>query len=374
MKTLMETLKEILVLFCLCSVGTMIPIGFTFSWLLKKLSNRNEVRLDSRPQRAVSQFIEPIRSQSDLPRALDQSMAPLQKKATLPLTRSTPLPSQEAIPSLKPPVPLPETTPTSQPLADNSLALDNITLLLYLGVGLVVIAVAVFVSSSWDDISGVVQWRIVAAFAFAFLGMGEIFVRRSTVLAPAGETFRGVGMVLMPFVALAYQRFVLDGNASAFFWFMTTLLLVAFYYAFYYISAAKRLAAYLSVLSLGTLALLLPNVLELGNIWQAHALLLMSAILFITIWQVEPDGRALPKRLWSGKLFPLAESHFIAGLLYALASWLPFLAFTIESPSATTLYLTLHTLLYVFLSTWFASDLLAGSASLLTYSLGTVIK
>jgi hypothetical protein len=232
-----------------------------------------------------------------------------------------------------------------------------------------VIAVALFVSSSWDNISGVVQWRIVAAFAFAFLGMGEIFVRGSTVLAPAGETFRGVGMVLMPFVALAYQRFVLDGNASAFFWFMTTLLLVAFYYAFYYISAAKRLAAYLSVLSLGTLALLLPNVLELGNIWQAHALLLMSAILFITIWQVEPDGRALPKRFWSGTFLPLEESHLIAGLLYALASWLLFFAFTIESPSATRLYLTLHTLLFIFLSTWFASDLLAGAASLLTYSL-----
>ena len=233
--------------------------------------------------------------------------------------------------------------PSRSSVRRNWLSLDNITLLLYLGAALVVIAAGAFVGSSWGAISGIARWGIVAVFAALFLGTGEAFIRQSEVLKRAGETFRGVGMLLLPFVALAYDRFVLDGDAPPLFWVIVSAVLAALYYWLYHVTSTERLTAYLSTFSLGVLAILLPDTLGLDNGWQASALLAMSGALFAVAWQVEPDGRRLLKRLQAGQVSILAESHLIIGVLYLIGSWPLVLFYTFGEQPAITAYFVFYT-------------------------------
>ena len=81
--------------------------------------------------------------------------------------------------------------PTARSVVDRWFDLDNITMLLYLGAGLIVIAAGIFVGSSWDAIGPTARWTVVAATALAFFLVGEGFTRYSAKLARAALDNRG---------------------------------------------------------------------------------------------------------------------------------------------------------------------------------------
>jgi hypothetical protein len=377
-------------LFCLGLFVLMGLVGsfVTLSWATRRIGlGSKEVYLASGDRAAVIQLLQRIRGAPDTTQALDEAITALQNRATIPAadvlpppvsnpTATMPTPVAASTPSTATPVDAPPSsasppvvTPPAQPAFDlrRWLALDNITLLLYLGAALFVIAVGVFVGSNWGEIGGLARWSIVAGSALAFFGLGEFFVRGNPVLARAGETFRSLGLVLLPLVALAYDRFVLDGDAPPLFWVLAGTALALLYYMLYRWSRAGRLTAYLSGLSLGIVALLLPDALGLASIWKAHALLVLAGALLAVTWKMEPDGPALLPRLLAGRASPLIESHLLLGALALLGS-AAILGATWDAfppvPLPNTSYFILLTALLAWVSLWFRSAWLVGAATL----------
>ncbi len=209
---------------------------------------------------------------------------------------------------------------TAQAIVRRWFDIDNITLLLYLGAGLIVIAAGIFVGSSWDAIGPVARWSIVAATALAFFLTGEAFVLYSPKLGRAGETFRGVGMVLLPFVAIAHDAFIQEGRAPVGYWAVVGAGLAAVYYALHRLIAPGRSSAYLAATSVAVTALLLPDVLELTADWRAPSLLLAGAGFLGVAWATDLSREPLARASRLGSMGALAESHLIVGGLAAVAS------------------------------------------------------
>lgn len=195
---------------------------------------------------------------------------------------------------------------------------DNITLLLYVGAALMVIAAGAFVAGSWDAIGGVARFSIVAIFAVAFLVVGELFIRLTQRLRSAGTTFRAVGTVLLPFVALAYDRFVLEGDAPPWYWAGAGTVLALLNYGFYRFTNPGRLTAYLGAFSLGILAVALPPALGATSDWTAASLWILAAVLFLIMARLAPNGRDLLNHLFRSTNHPIAESHLVIGGLLLL--------------------------------------------------------
>lgn len=344
-------------------------IGFltTLRWLLAQFeSSPSRASLERaalhKELRALRTAPDPLQALDEYIERLGPAPAPPIKPAVQPAAQSevspAPAPSQ---PAVQPAPPAPRPAP-ARPGLQRWLDLDNITLLLYLGAALVVIAVGVFVGSSWDAIGGLARWAIVTFFALAFMGAGEGFVRRSPVLARAGETFKDVGALLLPFSVLAYERFVLAGQGGPLFWVLVAGALALLYYALYRWSNPGRLTAYLAALSLAVLALRLPDSLGLTVGWRMVALLLAAAAFFAALWRAVPDGRDLWQGLQQRVYSPLVESYLIVAIL---TSFLSFGIFTeLGSPADLpgTSYLALVSLLLLALAWWLRARLLLGSA------------
>lgn len=224
-------------------------------------------------------------------------------------TPPPPAPKQQTPPPPKspPPFTLPSLPAIEMP--------DNITLLLYLGAALVVIAAGVFVGGSWEAISGIARFALVLGFALGFGWTGELFVRFTEKLKSAGQTFRTVGTILLPFAALAYERFVLNGNTPAWYWVVTGLGLAGVNYWLYRFSQKGRLTAYLAVFSLGVFALSLPNALKWGDGWFTAIMWFFAVGLFGMVWRLAPDGVALLRDFLRRGNDAIAESHFVLALL-----------------------------------------------------------
>ncbi len=355
--------------------------------------------LRRRPQRedreVVIQALTQIRATSDPVAALDRALAALQRpgdwrsalyqSTTYPPRRAEATPPQSAAPSAAPLLPPAVARPPTEPVASGSgptvstpsapitpppaappvaaqgrewavnWAMPNTTtLLLYLGAALMVIAIAVFTVTGWASLSPLTRWGVVLLVALAFLLTGEWLVRVSAPLRQAGETFRGLGTALLPFVALAYDRFVLNGQTSAQFWTVTGAALAGLHYLFYRVSHPGRLNAYLSALSLGIFALALPALFGLGIGPQGLALLVFTAALLLIAWRFAPDGPALLRVFLRGQVHPLAESHLVMAALGLLGSTMALNAF---DDTVYALYFAGLTLVCLGLSRWFQDRL-----------------
>lgn len=370
-------------LLCVLALGgicTLVGFITIAGWIVNRLNqDPTFIYLDGRTRGPLVALLQSIRYAPDPLQALEASIAEVAQRGRLP-GATTPVPAAPPVPShpialATPdeaktaatlpdmPVAMAEALPTAPPLpvvapvaappasVGRWLALDTITLLLYLGAALVVIAAGVFVASSWDAIGGLTRWATVAVGTLGFLGTGELFVRRSTKLERAGETFRGLGMVLLPFVALAYDRFVLDGDAPPAFWAASGAALALLYYAFYRWSNPGRLTAYLAPLSAGIFALMLPEVLGLGSAWQPVALLLLSGALMAVAWRMEPNGAGIVGRLTARTVSPLVESHLLVGGLTLLGS-LAAIGEALEGAGVLFVYALLLTGLLLALAFW----------------------
>jgi hypothetical protein len=286
----------------------------------------SSVPVDSAP---VMQPSVPISAPTPTPVALPVLMPMMAAEASPMATPITPIPPRVPNPpagrlEATPPPPTPKRDSAPPPKSPPLFTLpslptiempDNITLLLYVGAALVVIAAGVFVGGSWEAISGVARFALVLGFALGFGWTGELFVRFTEKLKSAGQTFRTVGTILLPFAALAYERYVLNGNAPAWYWVVTGLGLAGVNYLLYRYSQKGRLTAYLAVFSLGVFALSLPNALKWGDGWFTAIMWFFAVGLFGMVWRLAPDGMALLRDFLRRGNDAIAESHFVLALL-----------------------------------------------------------
>ncbi len=109
--------------------------------------------------------------------------------------------------------------------------LDNINLLLFLGAFLVVVSAGIFVGYNFSTLSGGFKTGFLAVFAGVFYGAGLVLFLRAPKLRPAGSTFAGIGLVLLPLVGLAAYNFTAAHDFGRLVWLITSLVTLAAYIA-----------------------------------------------------------------------------------------------------------------------------------------------
>ena len=107
--------------------------------------------------------------------------------------------------------------------------LDNINLLLYLGAFLIVVSAGIFVGYNFVTLSGVFKTGFLALFAVVFYAVGLYLFLCLPKLRPAGSTFTGIGLVLLPLVGAAAYNFTGAHNHGPLLWFVTSLVTLACY-------------------------------------------------------------------------------------------------------------------------------------------------
>lgn len=89
--------------------------------------------------------------------------------------------------------------------------LQNVNTLLFAGALLIVTSAGILVGSNFEAISDGLRVLLLALFAIAFYVSGQLIFRRPK-LKPAGSTFIGIGLVLVPMIGLATQVLLLPDS------------------------------------------------------------------------------------------------------------------------------------------------------------------
>ncbi|HEX3082682.1 MAG TPA: hypothetical protein VHQ86_05555, partial [Candidatus Saccharimonadia bacterium] len=164
-------------------------------------------------------------------------------------------------------------------ISDLTRNLDNINLILYLGAFLVVISAGIFVGYNFSVLSGVFKTVFLALFAAAFYCVGLVLFLKSRKLRPAGTTFTGIGLVLIPLVGLAAYNFTSLHNHGSITWFLTSMFTLAAYIA----TLAATRQAYIAYLMAFTALSTFESSVSLFNLpiyWFGWAMSLCSIALF----------------------------------------------------------------------------------------------
>ena len=123
-------------------------------------------------------------------------------------------------------------------------SLQNINIFLYLGAFFVVVAAGIFVSFTYEQLSGLTKTIFLAVFALTFYITGVFFYLKTKKIRPAGLTFTGIGLVLIPLVGLGAYNFIYQGQMGNYVWFGTSLVTL-FFYALSVFLLRKTFIAYL---------------------------------------------------------------------------------------------------------------------------------
>jgi hypothetical protein len=123
---------------------------------------------------------------------------------------------------------------------------NSINLLLYIGAFLIVTSASIFVGFQWETISGVVKASLLTLCAVAFFISGLWFYSIPKIRS-AGNTFIGIGALLIPILGSAWYTFVLQnvGIAAGVVW-LTTSIIAGLLYITLSIRLHNRFYAYLS--------------------------------------------------------------------------------------------------------------------------------
>lgn len=129
---------------------------------------------------------------------------------------------------------------------------NSINFLLYLGAFFIVLASIIFLSFTWNTLSGETRFLSFSFFTVCF-GIAGMLLYRLEKVTDAGVTFLGITALLIPLNGAAYQRFVLqttDTNSQI--WLATSILSLLAYCALF-ITMKNRYYAIL--LNIGSLSL-----------------------------------------------------------------------------------------------------------------------
>jgi hypothetical protein len=104
---------------------------------------------------------------------------------------------------------------------------DNAVLLLYFGAFLFLSAVGLFMA--FGGLDGISKSLLVGLLILAFYGSGLYLYKGTKRLKPAGITFIGTGLILMPFLGLALHIFVFNRESGPAVWALTSVLAAILY-------------------------------------------------------------------------------------------------------------------------------------------------
>lgn len=107
-------------------------------------------------------------------------------------------------------------------------SLKNINIFLYLGAFFIVVAAGILVSYNYEQLSGISKTILLGFFALAFYLAGILLYVKTKKIRPAGLTFTGIGLVLIPLVGLGAYNFIFMGQHGNYVWFATSLVTLAF--------------------------------------------------------------------------------------------------------------------------------------------------
>ena len=214
--------------------------------------------------------------------------------------------------------PAPAPSWTSMNVSDLTKSLDNINIILYLGAFLIVVSAGIFVGYNFSTLSGVFKTVFLGLFAALFYGIGLVLFLRSKKLRPAGVTFTGIGLVLLPLVGLAAYNFTALHDSGPLTWFATSVVTVIIYLITLsftrqtyvaYLMAFTTLSTFESSVSLfnlpiywfgwamATISILLLTLTRTQVYWEeARSALSLSANIFVPIslllsfFAVSPNG------------------------------------------------------------------------------------
>ena len=110
-------------------------------------------------------------------------------------------------------------------------SLDNINMLLYLGAFLIVVSAGIFVGYNFTTLTGTFKTVFLAIFAAVFYVAGLGLFLRTKKLRPAGITFTGIGLVMLPLVGLAAYNFTGLHSHGPATWLVTSLVTLVAYIA-----------------------------------------------------------------------------------------------------------------------------------------------
>ncbi|GEM_PF-4166828 len=129
---------------------------------------------------------------------------------------------------------------------------NSINFLLYVGAFFIVLSCIIFLSFTWDTLSGMTRFLSFSLFTVCF-GIAGVYLYRLPKVSQAGVTFLGITALLIPLNGAAFQRFVLQTNdLNSSIWFITSFLSLIFYLLLFKIIPNRF---YTVLLNLGSLSL-----------------------------------------------------------------------------------------------------------------------
>jgi VIT1/CCC1 family predicted Fe2+/Mn2+ transporter len=168
-------------------------------------------------------------------------------------------------------------------------SMDNINLLLFLGAFLVVVSAGIFVGYNLQSLTGLFKTIFLGIFAALFYGVGLALYLQAPKLRPAGTTFTGIGLVLLPLVGLAAYNFTGAHNHGEATWFITSLVTFAAYVGTLYLTRQTYIAYLMAFTTLSlfesTISLFDVPVYWFGWVMGLVALLLMALSRWTGWWK-----------------------------------------------------------------------------------------
>lgn len=159
-------------------------------------------------------------------------------------------------------------------------SLDNINVILYLGAFLVVVSAGIFVGYNFETLSGVFKTVFLGLFAAMFYVVGLLLFLRTTKLRPAGITFTGIGLVLLPLIGLAAYNFTSLHDFGSATWFATSLITLATYVVTLAITRQTYVAYLMAFTALSTFESSI-SLFNLPVYWFGWGMAIVSILLLV---------------------------------------------------------------------------------------------
>jgi hypothetical protein len=181
-------------------------------------------------------------------------------------------------------------------------SMDNINLLLFLGAFLVVVSAGIFVGYNLHSLTGVFKTIFLGIFAALFYGVGLALYLQFPKLRPAGTTFTGIGLILLPLVGLAAYNFTGAHDHGEATWFITSLVTLVAYIGTLYITRQTYIAYLMAFTSLSlfesSISLFEVPVYWFGWVMGLVALLLLALSRWTGWWKDASQSLAISANLF----------------------------------------------------------------------------
>lgn len=230
------------------------------------------------------------RRATDVAQATTAPLGPALSELSMPVadSGSTPAPAMA-----KPAHSIPRPAPRREVRKRTPVQLDPALVLLYLGAFLIVTAGLIYASFNWDELEGAQRLGLLTASTLAFVLVGMLLLP-NTRLRPAGETFIGIGALLIPSNIIATVTILSGTPLRATLALQIGAALATLLYTFFSFRPGSAIYRYAAAIS-ATIAIgVLPASLGAHRSWALPMIALAPSLLLAIIDRVGPSAQ----RFW----------------------------------------------------------------------------